>query len=702
MKFGQCGRYLCIFVFFSLFLLYLPCLSYQTGDDPFSQLNNPYEPIITDTDFFISSIRDGSLMLNVNGEILVDVEPVKNSQYLICVSLGQCPAFSNSQELSQHLFDSVSGLEEKQMSDYCSWVGKIIADENALNAAENNQKYGSFFTADKDTFRCMIPADIINTEFFRFPDITEVTAVFSTIQSNMVYPKYDDIREALENGLNFVRITDGMEEVYISAGTFEMGYDGQEAKPDESNVHTVSLSSYLIDKYEVSNSQYALCVKQGICTPPASKASYKDASYYENSVYDDYPVIYINWDQAEKYCEWVGMRLPTEAEWEYAARGKEGYLYPWGNNYDDSLVNDVSNGLYLLEASGSRPDDESPFGVFDLGGNVSEWIWDFYLDTQYNNAVPQKNPVGPATGYYHVIRGGSILTAKGSTRATNRAFGAATSNAQDRGFRCANRLDMINFSGIRLSDEIQTFVSLPSTAQLIGKGNLSADKIMAEGGEFSMGSAQGRIDEAPVHTVSINAFIIDKYEVTNEKYAACVEEGACTVPLKNNSLRTIDYYTNEAYKNYPVVNVTWDQAEKYCEWLGGRLPTEAEWEFAAGGNDGLIYPWGNQFMESNLNYSGKNINDPEEIGINTGDQSPLGVMDMGGNVMEWVYDRYSTDYYKQSARENPFGPDFSIYRVIRGSSYLQSDYYSRVACRYYATEDSSAQDRGFRCVYPVG
>ena len=750
MTFGKQGC-ICIFVFCCFFLLYFPALSYQAENDLFSQFdsligemnetvessdadmfsqfdtlisemntdlstavensaeilpveelqNNPYETIETDIDYFISSIRDGSLMLNVNGDVLIDVEPVQNSKYMICVSLGQCAALSNIQDLAQNLFEYASGLTEKQKSDYCSWAGKTIADENALNAAVSNQKYGSLFTDDGDNFRCMISATNTNTEFFRFPDITEVTAVFSDIQSSMDFPKYNNIQEALENGLNFVRTADGMEEVYIPAGTFEMGYNGQDAKPDESNIHTVSLSSFLIDKYEISTSQYALCVKQGVCTAPASKASYKDTSYYENPVYDNYPVIYINWDQAEKYCEWVGMRLPTEAEWEYAARGIEEYLYPWGDSYDPNLVNDVSNGLYLLEASGSRPDDKSPLGVFDLGGNVSEWIWDFYLDTQYNSAVPQKNPSGPATGYYHVIRGGSILAAKSSTRATNRAFGSTTSNAQDRGFRCANRVDMINFDDIRLSDEIQITVSLPSTMQLIGKGNLPADKIMAEGGEFSMGSNKGRIDEIPVHTVSIAAFIIDKYEVTNEKYAACVEEGACTLPLKNNSLRTIDYYTNDAYKNYPVVNITWEQAESYCEWSGGRLPTEAEWEFAAGGNEGLIYPWGNEFVDSKLNYSGKGVNDPEEIGINNGDNSPLGVMDMGGNVMEWVYDRYNADYYKQSALENPIGPDFGGYRVLRGSSYLQSDYYSRVACRYYALESSSAQDRGFRCVYPV-
>ena len=442
MKFGKHGiifvSFLCSFMF-----LYLPALSFQTENDMYSQFDalitemngtdgasesdrfsqfdalideinadvsseienstdtfpaaepqeNPFENIETDINYFVSSIRDGSLMLNVNGEVLVDVEPVKNYSYMICVSLGQCLSPSNSQDLTQHFFESVSGLTAQQMSDYCSWVGKTIADENALNAAVNNQEYGSLFTADKEKFRCMIPVENTTTEFFRFPDMTEVSTIFSAVQANINYPKYKDIWEALGNGLDFVRIADGMEEIYIPAGTFEMGYNGQDSKADEANIHTVSLSSYFIDKYEVSNSQYALCVKHGACTAPASKASYKDSSYYGNSVYDNYPVIYVTWDQAEKYCEWAGMRLPTEAEWEYAARGKDGYLYPWGNDYNASLVNDISNGSYLLEASGSRPDDQSPLGVFDLGGNVSEWIWDFYLDSQYNTAVLQKNPV---------------------------------------------------------------------------------------------------------------------------------------------------------------------------------------------------------------------------------------------------------------------------------------------------------------------
>lgn len=660
-----------------------------------------FETIETDTDYFLSSIRDGSLMLNVDGNVLVDVEPVKNSRYMICVSLGGCPALSNTSDLAQNLFENVSDLTENQKSAYCSWSGKTIADTSAISAAENNEEYGFIFTSTKDSFRCMVSAENTTTEYFRFPEITEVSTAFSNILSNVVYPKYTDVQDAMKNGLNFVRMKDGMEEIYISTNTFEMGYDGQDSKADEKNIHTVSLSSYLIDKYEVSNSQYAICVKQGACTAPASKASYKDISYYGNPVYDNFPVIYVTWDQAEKYCEWVGMRLPTEAEWEYSARGAEGFLYPWGNDYNANLVNDVSNGNYQLEASGARSDDKSPFGVFDLGGNVAEWILDFYSDTQYNTAILQKNPIGPAAGYYHVIRGGSIMAAKTSTRSTNRASGLAASNAPDRGFRCANSLDMIDFSGIRLSDELVASIPLPSTAQLIGKGNLPADKVMAEGGEFSMGSSKGRIDESPVHTVLVSSFIIDKYEVTNEKYAACVEEGSCTAPLRNNSLRIFDYYTNTEYANYPVVNVTWEQAEKYCEWAGGRLPTEAEWEYAAGGIAGLVYPWGDEFSSANLNYAGKGINDPEEIGANEGDISFIGAMDMGGNVMEWVYDRYSAEYYKQSPSENPTGSDYGGYRVLRGSSYLQSDYYARISCRYYALEGSSAQDRGFRCVYPM-
>lgn len=659
------------------------------------------EILETDANHFLTSIRDGALMMNVSGKYLIDVQPVKYSQYFTCINLGECSMPSDTRDLSKLLFSSASGLTKSQQKEYCEWAGKTIADENTLARAAKDPVYGALFSGTNNDFRCMIASSKPTAEYFRYPSLTEATIVFQSIQTNRDLPKFANIREALNEGLELIRVKDDMPEIYIPAGIFRMGSDAAEAKADEKNIHDVSLSSFIIDKYEVSNGQYTACVSKGACTAPASKASYRATSYYGNPEYNDYPVIYVTWDQAEAYCEWAGMRLPTEAEWEYAARGTDALLYPWGNDYDSSLVNDASNGLYQTEPSGNRNKDISPFGVMDMGGNVSEWIWDLYSDSQYNTAVLQKNPAGPAQGYYHVFRGGSILAAKTFTRSSNRGSAAATSYAPDRGFRCASLVDQTDFREIKLSDELKASVPMPTQSQVARKGDLPQDQIRAEGGTFSMGSSMGRVDEVPVHNVTLSPFVIDKYEITNSKYAACVADGGCTAPASNSTLRHSDYYINEAYADYPVVNVTWQQAQAYCQWAGGRLPTEAEWEYAAGGSDGFAYPWGAQFIAANLNYSGKGINDPEMIGSSENDISPLGVMDMAGNVIEWVYDRYDAAYYSQSQNStDPEGPINGGYRVIRGASYQTSEYFARISSRYYAIEGSNSADRGFRCVYP--
>lgn len=215
---------------------------------------------------------------------------------------------------------------------------------------------------------------------------------------------------------------DGMPQVFVPAGILHMGGYDVRAAPDEFPAHDVTLDAFWMDQLEVTNAMYALCVSAGACEPPQSLESGRRFDYYENSEFKDYPVVYVTWGQAKTYCEWAQRRLPTEAEWERAARGDDLRTFPWGEDKPDwrfanfnMLVTDTSRvGSYAMGAS--------PFGVLDMAGNVAEWTNDFYSFNFYLN-TPLENPFGPATSasLNRVVRGGSLGDAEINIRVSKRS-----------------------------------------------------------------------------------------------------------------------------------------------------------------------------------------------------------------------------------------------------------------------------------------
>jgi len=226
-----------------------------------------------------------------------------------------------------------------------------------------------------------------------------------------------------------VRDKDGMVMVYVPDGKFEMG--SIEGDADEQPVHTVALEDFWFDKTEVTTSQYASCVADGTCSPsPVSDSRTRD-SYYGNSQFDDYPVISVSWHRADAYCKWAGGRLPTEAEWEYAARGPDGHIYPWGNDPPDDTVANYYQNVGDTTEVGSYPDGASWVGALNMAGNIREWVDDWY--DGYPGATYQSDRFGTAA---KVLRGGSWLIGEQYVRATNRGYGDPRSYTDTVGFRC--------------------------------------------------------------------------------------------------------------------------------------------------------------------------------------------------------------------------------------------------------------------------
>ncbi|MCB0006325.1 MAG: SUMF1/EgtB/PvdO family nonheme iron enzyme [Anaerolineales bacterium] len=242
----------------------------------------------------------------------------------------------------------------------------------------------------------------------------------------------------------------GSRMLYVPGGVFRMGND--EGENNERPSHLAVLEAYYIDETEVTNGEYKACVSDGACVEPDRLTASYHPVYYSSSEYDNYPVIFVNWDKANAFCEWRGARLPTEAEWERAAGFDpiefERTLYPWGDNFNGTLLNycDVNCAQEWRDAQfddgnqdtapvGSYPDGRSPIGALDMLGNVMEWVADWY-DAGYYDEASELNPLGPLDGEARVIRGGSWFSRGDVTITTRGSFVPEVSRA-NLGFRCA-------------------------------------------------------------------------------------------------------------------------------------------------------------------------------------------------------------------------------------------------------------------------
>lgn len=261
---------------------------------------------------------------------------------------------------------------------------------------------------------------------------------------------------------------DGMVGIIVPEGEFRMG--SEDFNEDEKPLHMVYLDSFYIDRTEVTNAMFAQFVEQTGYITDAEKIGWSyvflvGADYWDqiNGAYwryprdpltsidslPDHPVVQVSWNDAEAYCKWAGRKLPSEAQWEKAARGTDARTYPWGSqaagadltNYADLNSGEgwadktVDDGYKLTAPVGSYPNGASPYGALDMAGNVSEWVADWYGENYYGQS-PYENPIGPSSGEVHVWRGGSWGNIINSLRITYRNRGASDFNIDTLGFRC--------------------------------------------------------------------------------------------------------------------------------------------------------------------------------------------------------------------------------------------------------------------------
>ncbi len=445
----------------------------------------------------------------------------------------------------------------------------------------------------------------------------------------------------------------------------------------------VSLSAYQIDQVKVTTARYQRCVAASECHPLTTEPGKNDSTR-----------ALVNWIDATNYCRWVDKRLPTEAEWEKAARGVDGRLYPWGNDWN-------------------QPHNPSPYGVQQMI-DANEWTNDVFQPYP-SNSFELSEVRFKEIKQVRAVRGGYASDVDILSMVTSRQ---PADPDQLFSFRCVRGAPPVNLaSAVTSYRPIVPSTPIPQVADL-------SNMVSVPAGEFIMGMDEIKTDypelsknASPQHRVYLNAFYIDKYEVTNVEYAeflnvlgqsrrACAGFNCASTRLAGTSYYPVIveypgtptvFRVMPGYERFPVREVTWYGAQAFCAWLGKRLPTEAEWEKAARGTNGQRYPWGDTWDDHSLSTK---ISSVREVGSDPLDISPYGVVDMLGNAREWVLDWYDPNYYAVSPYRNPQGvdkPSSNSRKIIRSIGVVDLTIPWGLSLR--ASSAPESESAGLRCAY---
>jgi formylglycine-generating enzyme required for sulfatase activity len=556
-------------------------------------------------------------------------------------------------------------------------------------------------------------------------------------------------------------------QVLVPAGSFLMGADDDLSEDDEAPIHEVRLDAFYIEETEVTNAQFATFLNREV-VDSGPYDSWIDVADEEALIsisvlgdgfavrpgFDRHPVVEVTWNGANAYCAWAGGRLPTEAEWEYAARGPEGRIYPWGDvfecgrlNADDETVLDDyvgpggagCDGFNRTAPVGSFPQGESWVGALDMSGNVWEWVNDWY-QANYYTLSPAENPPGPVSNpdNLKVVRGGSWFKGYISDRGSFREHNQTTDTLNDVGFRCVYDVAAVTSappgSATSESPPVTTSWTVGATQTVADPSGDANTTIYVPAGTFLMGSEDGNNDERPIHEVTLDAFWLDRTEVTNARFADFVEGVGYETTAEAQGWGYLfdggnwDVVNGANWRQpqgpgsdingldeHPVVLVNRADAAAFCAWAGGRLPTEAEWEYAARGPENRLWAWGNEFLADRVNYCDHDCSASwADLDVDDGytftapvDSFPagaswVGALNMTGNVWEWVADWYAADYYGRSPADNPPGPESGERGIVRGGSWVFESRRARATDRNHTDPTYAINDFGIRCAYDVG
>jgi formylglycine-generating enzyme required for sulfatase activity len=609
---------------------------------------------------------------------------------------------------------------------------------------------------------------------------TNTAYYLNTLNSNQTYywrvvahDSYGNTTTGPTWSFTTMTVPDGM--VDVRAGFFQMG--GGFSGDPEYPMHGVVLQTYFIDLHEVTNAQYRAFCDATLRDYPEDPGFSGMSNYFTAGVYANYPVLNVSWQDAQEYCLWrgPGYRLPTEAEWERAARGYQDHRnYPWGWLWNPAWANsiDPSDAYDRTSPVGAFPDGISPTGCYDMAGNVFEWCQDDDHDNYVGAPTDGSAWRDYPRGARRIVRGGGWNAPWPFLQCTERGSFPPDTRMNYVGFRCAKApvnhapsapghpspqnnateqpvnvqltwkctdddFDILTYdvyfgtalnpplrrsgqfdefyipaqlefeqtyywrivvhdnSGESISSPIWNFSTLTPPAGMVGVPTTS----------YLMGSTEGGNPSIPVHTVTVPEFYIDQYEVTNAQYKLFCDLTNRFYPPDPGFDEMPNYFTNAAYAYYPVVNVTWQDAQDYCTWRGAgyRLPSEAEWELAAkGSSDNRSWPWGDIWIASNANICCANPDGyihTSPIGTYPYGISPFGCYDMSGNVIEWCQDDPHNNYEGAPTDGSAWidNPP-SNYKIIRGGSFSHNQDGSRCIDRGLYPTNGLGSHLGFRCV----